>query len=119
MACEYTQEDIQKLLTEVESLRSKLSEKDATINKLDETISKLEGQLEWLRKKVFGKMSERFIAANPDERQLDLFGDQLSDEEKRELDKAASQEDDIITKTINVKKPHMYALVLRLQTNWP
>lgn len=106
MASEYTQEDIQKLLTEVESLRSKLSEKDATINKLDETISKLEGQLEWLRKKVFGKMSERFIAANPDERQLDLFGDQLSDEEKRELDKAASQEDDIITKTINVKKPH-------------
>lgn len=113
MASEYTQEDIQKLLTEVESLRAKLSEKDATINKLDTTINKLDatinelnGQLEWLRKKVFGKMSERFIASNPDERQLDLFGDQLSDEEKRELEKAASQEDDLITRTIKVKKPH-------------
>jgi len=113
MASLQAQEEIQKLMGEVASLRVQLWEKDATINKLDtkiaelgSTINKLTGQLEWLRRKVFGKMSERFIAANPDERQLDLFGEPLSEAEKEELDKAACQEADNLTRTIKVKKPH-------------
>lgn len=49
-------------------------------------------------------MSERFIASNPDERQLDIFGEQLSKEEKEKLEKEAQQDKELISRTITVKK---------------
>ena len=97
MQAVYTQQEVQKMVEELDALRKKISEKDVR-------ISKLESDLLWFRKQFFGKTSERFIATNPDERQLDLFGEQLSAQEKAELEKAAQQEQELITKTITVKK---------------
>lgn len=97
MQAVYTQQEVQKMVGELDALRKKISEKDVR-------ISKLESDLLWFRKQFFGKTSERFIATNPDERQLDLFGEQLSAQEKAELEKAAQQEQELITKTITVKK---------------
>ena len=108
----YTQQEVEKMMAENESLRSQLAAKEEVVSKLEDTncklsgtISKLETELAWLRKKVFGKMSERFISADPDARQLDIFGEQLSDKEREELEKAVQQDKELITRTITVNRP--------------
>jgi len=127
MVSGYTQQEIEKMAAEIESLRNQLSAKDevvsnlesnivklesnvttleSSVTKLESNISKLEYELTWLRKKLFGKMSERFISSDPDTRQLDIFGEQLSDKEKEELEKAAAQEQKLITSTLTTKTSH-------------
>ena len=126
MASGYTQQDIAKMAAEIESLRSQLAAKEEVVStlesevvklesnittletdvtKLESHISKLEYELTWLRKKLFGKMSERFINTDPDSRQLDIFGEQLSDNEREELERAAAQEQELITRTVTANKP--------------
>ncbi len=112
MASGYTQQDIAKMAAEIESLRSQLAAKEEVVSnlvsdvtKLESHISKLEYELTWLRKKLFGKMSERFINTDPDSRQLDIFGEQLSDNEREELERAATQEQGLITRTVTANKP--------------
>jgi transposase len=125
MASGYTQQDIEKMAAEIDSLRSQLAAKEEVVStlesdiaklesnagklesnvvKLESNISKLEYELSWLRKKLFGKMSERFINSDPDSRQLDIFGEQLGEKEREELEKAAKLEQELITKTITVNK---------------
>ncbi|MEZ7953714.1 MAG: IS66 family transposase [Bacteroidales bacterium] len=133
MASGYTRQDIDKMAAEIESLRSQLAAKEEVVStlesnivklesdvtklesnvttlesnatKLELNISKLEYELSWLRKKLFGKMSERFINSDPDSRQLDIFGEQLSDNEREELERAATQEQELITRTVTANKP--------------
>jgi transposase len=126
MASGYTQQDIAKMAAEIESLRSQLAAKEEVVStlesevvklesnittletdvtKLESHISKLECELTWLRKKLFGKMSERFINTDPDSRQLDIFGEQLSDNEREELERAEAQEQELITRTVTANKP--------------
>ncbi len=126
MTAGYTQQDIAKMAAEIESLRRQLAAKEEVVSalesnitklesnavglesniiKLESHISKLEYELTWLRKKLFGKMSERFINSDPDVRQLDIFGEQLSDKEREELEKAAAQEQEVITRTVTANKP--------------
>lgn len=133
MTSGYTQQDIAKMAAEIESLRSQLAAKEEVVSnlesnivklesdvtklesnvttlesnatKLELNISKLEYELNWLRKKLFGKMSERFINTDPDSRQLDIFGEQLSDNEREELERAATQEQGLITRTVTANKP--------------
>ncbi|GAB1375054.1 hypothetical protein MASR1M46_19430 [Bacteroidales bacterium] len=50
-------------------------------------------------------MSERFINSDPDSRQLDIFGEQLSDNEREDLERAAAQEQELITRTVTANKP--------------
>ncbi|HRT84672.1 MAG TPA: IS66 family transposase [Bacteroidales bacterium] len=97
--------DVIKLESNVSTLESNITGLESNITKLESNISKLEYELTWLRKKLFGKMSERFINSDPDARQLDIFGEQLSDKEREELESAAKQEQELITRTITVKKP--------------
>lgn len=126
MTTGYTQQEIEKMAAEIESLRSQLAAKEEVVStlesevvklesnittletdvtKLESHISKLEYELTWLRKKLFGKMSERFINSDPDSRQLDIFGEQLSDNEREELERAAAQEQELITRTVTANKP--------------
>jgi transposase len=133
MVSGYTQKEVEKMLAENEALRKQLTEKEGVVSnlqgnvielesnitelkgniselegnvsKLESKLSKAETELSWLRKKIFGKMSERFISSDPDSRQLDIFGEQLSEEEKEELEKAAQQDKELVTRTITVNKP--------------
>ena len=89
---------LQKLTEENASLRKQIAVKDAT-------ILKQELEIDRLRKIIFGKKSERFISTDPNARQLDIFGEPLSDREKAALEKAAQQEQELITRTITVNKP--------------
>lgn len=95
--------NITNLESNITSLESNITTLETDVTKLESHISKLEYELTWLRKKLFGKMSERFISSDPDSRQLDIFGDQLSDKEREELERAAAQEQKLITTTLTTK----------------
>ena len=98
------EEVVSKLEANLLKLEDNVTQLEETKRKLNGNISKLETELAWLRKKIFGKMSERFISSDPDSRQLDIFGEQLSQAEKNELEKAAQQDKELVTITITVKK---------------
>ena len=97
--------EVVKLESNITNLESNITTLETDVTKLESHISKLEYELTWLRKKLFGKMSERFINSDPDSRQLDIFGEQLSDNEREELERAATQEQELITRTVTANKP--------------
>ena len=79
-----------------------LSLKDAEISQKNAEIKKLSDILLWLRRKVFGKMSEKNLPLDPD--QLLLFEQEhLTDEERARLDKEVEAAEQQMTKTITVK----------------
>lgn len=79
-----------------------LSLKDAEISQKNAEIKKLSDTLLWLRRKVFGKMSEKNLPLDPD--QLLLFEQEhLTDEERARLDKDVETAEQQMTKTITVK----------------
>ncbi len=79
-----------------------LSLKDAEISQKNAEIKKLSNTLLWLRRKVFGKMSEKNLPLDPD--QLLLFEQEhLTDEERARLDKEVKAAEQQMTKTITVK----------------
>jgi hypothetical protein len=72
--------------------------------RLKNLVSSLESQLAWLRKKVFGSMSEKHLPLNPDELQLNLFPEQMSDDQKARLEAEVSAEQKNIDKIIGQTK---------------
>ena len=79
-----------------------LSLKDAEISRKNAEIKKLSDTLLWLRRKVFGKMSEKNLPLDPD--QILLFEQEhLTDEERARLDKEVEAAEQQMTKTITVK----------------
>ena len=77
-------------------------QKDATILQKDERIASLENSLDWFRKQLFGKKSEKKLPLNPNALQPSLFPDLLSEEEKSTLEKESQQEEEKVTKMISV-----------------
>ena len=95
-------EQLKSALAEVEKLRAALVVKDAALAEKDDEISSLKAQLVWLRKKVFGQMTEKHLPIDPV--QLLLFDqEQMTDEERAELASAAAKAEEVLTKTITVK----------------
>lgn len=89
-------------LAEVKELRAVLATKDVKLADKDNEISSLKDQLAWLRKKVFGQMSEKHLPIDP--AQLLLFEqEQMTDEERAELANAAAAAEETLAKTITVK----------------
>lgn len=84
------------LLHKVESLEKEVALKD-------EKIASLEYQLYWLRKKVHGRMSEKNLPLDPTVlEEPTLFGDELSEQERADLNAAAQKELDDASKTVKV-----------------
>lgn len=118
------EEQLKAALREVEHLREVVAGKDekiasldatatsraatitaqtASISRLDAAVRDLQDQLAWLRKKVFGKMSEKHLPLDP--AQLSLF-DQvqlMSEGEKAALAQAVEESEGEITRMITVK----------------
>lgn len=69
--------------------------------RLKSLVASLENQLAWLRKKVFGRMSEKHLPLNPDELQLNLFPEQMSVQEKARLEAEVATEQKNIDKMIS------------------
>lgn len=86
------------------SVLQKLSDEADKISALENEVASLKDQLYWLRKKVFGKMSEKNLPLDP--AQLNLFETaQLTDEELSELQKAVTEQEQTITRTVKARKP--------------
>ena len=89
------EEQLKSVLAEVERLRKIVAVKDAEIKKLSDTLL-------WLRRKVYGKMSEKHLPLDPN--QLLLFEQEhLTDEERAQLNKEIESAEHQMTKTITVK----------------
>lgn len=72
-----------------------ISKKDRTIKDLENRVNKLEGELEWLRRKMWGKMSEKFIPFDPNQRLFEWEGLDLLPEEE-EAAKASNKDIEIL-----------------------
>lgn len=76
----------------------------AEIERLKNKVASLEDQLYWLRKKMFGKMSEKNLP--PDPTVLGgpgLFDEPLTDEERAELEAAVKKDEENTAKLIQVR----------------
>ena len=90
----------QKMMSVLEKFSAQMDK----ISALESEVASLKDQLYWLRKKMFGKMSEKNLPVDP--MQLNLFETEpLSDEEQKGLDKAVEEQEQTITRTITVSKP--------------
>ena len=97
-----TLEQQDALLAEVENLRSELSSKDALLASKDAEIASLNSTVLWLRRKVFGPMTEKHLPLDP--AQLLLFDQEaMTPEEKAALEAEVKAREETITKTITVK----------------
>ena len=89
------EEQLAAALAEMENLRMTIAEKDCI-------IQDLQNKFLWLRKKVFGQMSEKALPVDPS--QLSLFEEKhLTDEERAQLDREVEEAEKTITRTIAVK----------------
>ena len=74
------------------------------IERLKNKVASLEDQLYWLRKKMFGKMSEKNLPLDPAVlSEPGLFDEQLTDEERAALDTKVKKSEDEESKLIQVK----------------
>lgn len=97
------EEQLKTALAEVERLRAALAEKDVKLASKDEQIRSLQDQLAWLRKKVFGQMTEKHLPIDP--LQLNLFEQEhMTDEERAKLVAEVAAAEQTITKTVAVKE---------------
>ena len=91
-----TEEQEKALLEEIEKLRQ---DKAALISR----VSSLEQSLYWLRKKVFGRMSEKSLPLDPN--QLFLFSkEEMSSMEISRMEEEVRKSEEEITRTIKVKE---------------
>lgn len=105
-------EDRDRLYQEVLSLKAILKEKDAKqveietsktaaeeknlylekkLTAVEEEKAELLSQLLWLRKKIWGRMSERYIPEDPNQRRFDFEGLDMLEEEKELAAEAAKE----------------------------
>lgn len=81
-----------------------IAEQAAEIERLKSKVASLEDQLYWLRKKMFGKMSEKNLPLDPDALvEPTLFDDPLTADERSELDAAVKKDEDDASNLIRVK----------------
>lgn len=72
--------------------------------RLKSLVANLESQLAWLRKKVFGSMSEKHLPLDPAQLQLALFPDSTSEEEKVALEAEAARDKERIDRMVSCRK---------------
>ena len=76
----------------------------AEIERLKNKVASLEDQLYWLRKKMFGKMSEKNLPLDPTVlSEPGLFDEPLTEEERAKLDAAIRKDEEDTAKLIQVK----------------
>lgn len=76
----------------------------AEIERLKDKVASLEDQLYWLRKKMFGKMSEKNLPLDPAAlSEPGLFDEQLTEEERASLDAEVKKAEEEEGKLIQVK----------------
>lgn len=91
---------MRKMPTEQEIIAAQAAE----IERLKSKVASLEDQLHWLRKKMFGKMSEKNLPLDPAAlSEPTLFDEPLTDEERAELEAAVKKDEEAAAKLIKVR----------------
>ena len=90
-------------IKELEELDKKKTSYEKTISEQQEKILSLESQVEYLKRKIWGKSSERFINEDPLQRRIDFEGLELLPEEKEEAEKATKEIESYKERTIKVR----------------
>ena len=73
--------DIQALIEDNKRLAAQVEKLTAEKAELENAVSSLKSMMEWYRKKLFGKMSEKNLPLDPSVLEPTLFDEQLSEEE--------------------------------------
>ena len=92
---------ISTLQSTIEKQATIIREKDKEITEKGKEITSLKQRLEWLERKIWGKSSEKFIAADPAQRRIDFEGMEMLPEEKEQA--ASAQEEIKEYKVVKVK----------------
>ena len=77
---------VENLSAENAVLEGKKIELEKEKAELENTVSSLKSMMDWFRKKLFGKMSEKNLPLDPSALEPTLFDEQLSEEEQASLD---------------------------------
>ena len=75
----------------LEEYERKGKEYKAIISKKDEEIKKLTDQMAWLKRKFWGKSSEKFVDQDPAQRKIDWDGLEALPEEQEETEEASKE----------------------------
>ncbi|MCQ2167181.1 MAG: IS66 family transposase [Bacteroidales bacterium] len=94
---------VEKLSAENAVLEGKKIELEKEKAELENTVSSLKSMMDWFRKKLFGKMSEKNLPLDPSALEPTLFDEQLSEEEQASLDAEVKAMEEQNAKTIEVK----------------
>ena len=97
------QSELAKLQTEKIRLEEESHRLQSEKDKMQEVIDNLQGQMAWLRKKLFGSMSEKRLPLSPSVLEPTLFDMPLPEEEQAELDAEVRKMEELNAKTIEVK----------------
>lgn len=95
-----------RLSSEIAARESVIAGYTKTIDSLETKVSQLTQRLDWLLKKVFGKMSEKkHLPLDPEvlKNEPSLFPDMMTEDEKAALEAEVAATEEEITKTISVK----------------
>lgn len=100
--------------TELESVSAKLESQksnlektkiklESNIEELQSKILNLQSEMEWMRKKLFGKMSEKHLPLDPSVLEPTLFDEVLPEEEQAKLDAEVKKMEEETARVIEVK----------------
>lgn len=101
----YTMEekDIQAIIEENKRLAAQVEKLTAEKAELENTVSSLKSMMAWLRKKLFGSMSEKHLPLDPSVLEPTLFDMSQSEEEQAALDAEVKKMEEQNAKAIEVK----------------
>ena len=98
-----TEAEIKSVLEENEELRKQVSDRDEALANLNAELAKLQGELAYLRNKVFGHTSEKRLPLDPN--QLSLFeGDEMTDDQRAQLEADVAKAEETITYSVTRKE---------------
>ena len=95
--------EIQALFEENKRLLAEVKRLSAEKAELENAVSSLKSMMEWYRKKLFGKMSDKNLPLDPSALEPTLFDEQLSEEEQAALDAEVKSMEEQNAKVIEVK----------------
>ena len=97
------EEESRRLKSEKDMLKEESHRLKSEKDKMQEVIDSLQGQMAWLRKKLFGSMSEKRLPLSPSLLEPTLFDIPLPEEEQAALDAEVKKMEELNAKTIEVK----------------
>ena len=95
--------DIQSLIEENKKLAAQVEKLIAEKVELENTVSSLKSMMDWFRKKLFGKMSEKNLPLDPSVLEHTLFDMSLSEEDQAALEAEVKKMEKQNAKVIEVK----------------